>query len=113
MHDDEDTILTRELGTLATAWGGSARLLGLVHSLLKKDVHEIELVLPLPFDAAVERVTRILDQDGRRADPTAADAGLAPDAGLNPGLNSDPGPDRSSTSSFGWEGRWPEWGWRA
>jgi hypothetical protein len=75
MHEDEDAILVRELGALASAWGGGARLTGLVNGRLKKNVHEIDLVLRLPFEAAVERVTRMLEQDGRRIEPSDAEAG--------------------------------------
>ena len=38
---------------------------GLVARLLKKNAHEIDLVVPLPFDEAVHRVARVLAGAGR------------------------------------------------
>ncbi|MFI7140071.1 hypothetical protein ACIBQ5_20675 [Streptomyces massasporeus] len=65
MDRSEDQILVEELAALGAVSGGSGRLTGLVARLLKKNAHEIDVVLPLPFDDAVRRVIGVLERAGR------------------------------------------------
>ncbi|GGV87601.1 hypothetical protein ABZ178_17940 [Streptomyces massasporeus] len=65
MEQSEDQILVEELAALGAVSGGSGRLTGLVARLLKKNAHEIDLVVPLPFDDAVQRVVGVLEGAGR------------------------------------------------
>ncbi|MGW7208535.1 hypothetical protein [Streptomyces sp. NPDC054837] len=65
MDQGEDQILADELAALGAASGGSGRLTGLVAKLLGKNVHEIDLVIPLPFGDAVDRVVAVLGGGGR------------------------------------------------
>lgn len=64
MDEGEDQILADELAALGAMSGGSGRLTGLVAKLMKKNVHEIELAIPLPFDDAVQRVVSVLGGAG-------------------------------------------------
>ncbi|OII69391.1 MULTISPECIES: hypothetical protein [unclassified Streptomyces] len=74
----EDEILAGELAALGAASGGSGRLVRVVAGLLGKDVHEVELLVPLPFDAAVQHVSRVLGRAGRAcAAPPAGSGGYA------------------------------------
>ncbi|WP_405651696.1 hypothetical protein [Streptomyces sp. NBC_00019] len=65
MDQDEDQILADELAALGAQSGGSGRLTGLVAKLMRKNVHEIDLVIPLPFGDAVERVAGVLGGGGQ------------------------------------------------
>ncbi|MFB8774951.1 hypothetical protein [Streptomyces broussonetiae] len=65
MEQSEDRILADELAALGAVGGGSGRLVGVVARLMAKNVHEIDLLAPLPFDDAVERVSRVLGRAGR------------------------------------------------
>ncbi|MFI2629524.1 hypothetical protein ACH5A2_03895 [Streptomyces collinus] len=65
MDQSEDEILAEELAALGAVGGGSGRLTRLVAKLMRKNVHEIDLELPLPFDDAVRRVARVLGHAGR------------------------------------------------
>lgn len=75
MHESEETILARELAAVAAAAGGSGRLTGLITRMMKKNVHEVDLVIPLPFETTVERVVAVLEREGRRIEPIHADPG--------------------------------------
>ncbi|PPS75740.1 MULTISPECIES: hypothetical protein [Streptomyces] len=69
MDDHEDQILADELAALAAsvgAWGGLTRF---VAKLMRKNVHEIDLVVALPFEDTVERVAHVLERAGRRVGP--------------------------------------------
>ncbi|MDQ1016177.1 hypothetical protein [Streptomyces afghaniensis] len=63
--ESEDEILAAELAALGAASGGSGRLTRLVAKAMRKNVHEIDLVMPLPFDEAVKRVAEVLGRAGR------------------------------------------------
>ncbi|MDF3145819.1 MULTISPECIES: hypothetical protein [unclassified Streptomyces] len=65
MDRSEDQILADELAALGAVSGGSGRLVRWVAMLMRKNVHEIELVIPLPFNDAVEHVSGMLNQVGR------------------------------------------------
>ncbi|MFJ4277520.1 hypothetical protein [Streptomyces massasporeus] len=65
MEQSEDRILVQELAALGAVGGGSGRLTGLVARMLKKNAEEIDLVVPVPFDAAVRRVVAVLEGAGR------------------------------------------------
>ncbi|MEU2915049.1 hypothetical protein ACWCQ0_25910 [Streptomyces massasporeus] len=69
MEQGEDRILVEELAALGAVSGGSGRLTGLVARLLKKNAHEIDLAVPLPFDDAVQRVVGVLEGAGRAGRP--------------------------------------------
>ncbi|MFD8233273.1 hypothetical protein ACFV20_15525 [Streptomyces sp. NPDC059696] len=69
MDDHEDQILADELAALAAsvgAWGGLTRC---VAKLMRKNVHEIDLAVALPFEEAVERVASVLEGAGRTVGP--------------------------------------------
>ncbi|MFF5365806.1 hypothetical protein [Streptomyces sp. NPDC013187] len=69
MDDHEDQILADELAALAAAagaWGGLTRF---VAKLMRKNVQEIDLVVALPFDDAVEHVASVLERAGRTVGP--------------------------------------------
>lgn len=70
--DDEDMILAKELGKAGALggrvggrWGGvDGRLGGSLSSLvLPKNIGEVDLVLPLPFDDAIRHVRSQLDDE--------------------------------------------------
>jgi hypothetical protein len=61
----EDEILAEELAALGAASGGSGRLVRAVAKLMRKNVHEIDLLVPLPFDDTVRRVAGVLGRAGR------------------------------------------------
>jgi hypothetical protein len=65
----EDEILAEELAALGAMGGGSRRLTRLVATLLRKNVHEIDLVIPLPFEDAVTRVIHVCGRAGRPVGP--------------------------------------------
>ncbi|WP_199825620.1 hypothetical protein [Streptomyces sp. NRRL B-1140] len=69
MDDHEDRILADELASLAAAVGAGGGLTRFVARLMRKNVHEIDLAVALPFDDAVERVASVLERAGRRVDP--------------------------------------------
>ncbi|MFH8899110.1 hypothetical protein ACH4HG_22345 [Streptomyces coeruleorubidus] len=75
MDRNEDQILADELAGLGSMGGGSGRLVRFVAMLMKKNVHEMDLVIPLPFDDAVERVSRVLNQAGRAVETRQAAPG--------------------------------------
>jgi hypothetical protein len=64
---DEDELLVKALGALG---GGRGRLgTEFTARRLKKNVHEIDLRLPLAIEDAVERVHHVLAAVGREVDP--------------------------------------------
>lgn len=65
MDRSEDQILADELAALGAVSGGSGRLVRWVAMRMGNNVHEIDLVVPLPFHDAVERVSSVLHQAGR------------------------------------------------
>ncbi|MER6476912.1 hypothetical protein ACFFSH_34125 [Streptomyces filamentosus] len=65
MDQSEDQILAEELAALGAVGGGSGRLVQVVAKLMKKNVHEVDLLVPLPFDDAVKRVSGVLGRAGR------------------------------------------------
>jgi hypothetical protein len=69
VQQSEDEILGEELSALAAGAGGGGGLTRFVAKLMKKNVHEIDFVLPLPFEDAVERVVEVLERAGRTVDP--------------------------------------------
>ncbi|WP_258198889.1 hypothetical protein [Streptomyces sp. A244] len=66
MDEREDELLADELAALAAVAGGWGGLTRLVAKLMRKNVHEIELAVALPFEDTVERVARVLGRAGRR-----------------------------------------------
>ncbi|MEU5041963.1 hypothetical protein [Streptomyces griseorubiginosus] len=75
MDQSEDQILADELAALGAVSGGSGRLVRVVAKLMRKDVHEIDLLVPLPFDDAVERVLGVLGRAGRAVETVPGDSG--------------------------------------
>ncbi|WP_369241871.1 hypothetical protein AB5J56_43730 [Streptomyces sp. R21] len=64
---DEDGLLVEALGALAGGLG--RRGAEFTAKRLKKNVHEIDLRLPLAFEDAVERTHDVLTALGRQVDP--------------------------------------------
>ncbi|MCX5397741.1 hypothetical protein [Streptomyces sp. NBC_00102] len=67
---DETRMLVDELTASAAATGANSRLTGFLltkvtSKLMKKNVEETGLVVPLPFDEAVRRVTDVLEEAGQ------------------------------------------------
>ncbi|MFE7980349.1 hypothetical protein [Streptomyces shenzhenensis] len=75
MDQSEDQVLADELAALGAVGGGSGRLVRLVAMLMRKNIHEIDLVIPLPFNDAAERVSRVLNQVGRAVETTHVSPG--------------------------------------
>ncbi|MFF5969108.1 hypothetical protein ACFY64_36530 [Streptomyces collinus] len=71
MDEHEDEILADELAALAAVGGGWGGLTRFVAKLMRKNVHEIDLVVALPFEDTVEHVARVLGRAGRRVDPVS------------------------------------------
>ncbi|MGW6394325.1 hypothetical protein ACWFR1_28370 [Streptomyces sp. NPDC055103] len=65
MDQSEDQILAEELAALGAVGGVSGRLVRVVAKLLGKNVHEVDLLVPLPFDDAVKRASGVLGRAGR------------------------------------------------
>jgi hypothetical protein len=65
MDQSEDQILADELARLGAVGGGGGRLVRLVATLMRKNVHEIDMVIPLPFNDTVKRVSGVLNPIGR------------------------------------------------
>ncbi|MFD5946226.1 hypothetical protein ACFWAZ_13330 [Streptomyces collinus] len=66
MDEREDELLADELAALAAVAGGWGGLTHFVAKLMRKNVHEIDLVVALSFEDTVERVARVLGRAGRR-----------------------------------------------
>lgn len=75
MDRTEDQILVEELAALGAVGGGSSRLTGLAAKLMRKNAHEIDLVITLPFDDAVKRVVGALERAGRPVGPLPVQPG--------------------------------------
>lgn len=77
MDQGEDEILADELAALAAGAGAGAggRLTRFVAKLMRKNVDDINLVVPLPFDDAVELVAEVLVQAGRTVEPAPVEPG--------------------------------------
>ncbi|MEI5526958.1 hypothetical protein WB401_31190 [Streptomyces brasiliscabiei] len=75
MDQSEDQILADELAALAAVGGGSGRLVRVVAKLMRNDVHEIDLLVPLPFDDALERVSGVLGRAGRAVETAPVGSG--------------------------------------
>ncbi|MCC5036142.1 hypothetical protein DMH02_023815 [Streptomyces sp. WAC 00631] len=75
MDRSEDEILAGELAALGAVAGGGGRLTGRAAKPMKKNVHEIELVIPVPFDDAVKRAADVLGGAGRAVEPAQIEPG--------------------------------------
>jgi hypothetical protein len=75
VDQSEDEILAEELAALGAVGGSSGGLTRLVAKLMRKNVHEIDLVIPLPFDDAVKRAVKVLGRAGRAVEPTHVEPG--------------------------------------
>ncbi|QWB27164.1 hypothetical protein KJK29_33735 [Streptomyces koelreuteriae] len=75
VDQSEDRILADELAALGAVGGGSGLLVRVVAKLMRKDVHEIDLLVPLPFDDAVERVSGVLNGAGRAVETLSVGSG--------------------------------------
>ncbi len=64
VEQSEDRILAEELAALAATGGVSGHLVRVVARLMRKNVHEVDLLVPLPFDEAVKRVSDVLGKTG-------------------------------------------------
>ncbi|WP_239085264.1 hypothetical protein [Streptomyces halstedii] len=73
MDRTEDQILVEELAALGAVGGDGSRLTGLAAKLMRKNAHEIDLVITLPFDDAVKRVVGVLE--GRPVGPLPVQPG--------------------------------------
>ncbi|MEV0963396.1 hypothetical protein AB0J25_12530 [Streptomyces sp. NPDC049910] len=65
MDLSEDRILADGLAALGAVGGGGGRLVRMAAKLMRKDVHEVGLRVPLPFDEVVQRVSGVLGRAGR------------------------------------------------
>ncbi|MFE9059520.1 hypothetical protein [Streptomyces mutabilis] len=65
VDQSEDQILAGELAALGAVGGGDGRLVRVVAELMRKDVHEIGLFAPLPFDDVLKRFSGVLGRAGR------------------------------------------------
>ncbi|MER5885389.1 hypothetical protein ABT160_16295 [Streptomyces sp. NPDC001941] len=70
----EDQILADALAALGAPSGGGG-LVRVVARLMKKNVHEVEQLVPLPYDDAVRRVSGVLRNAGRPVGTGAAGTG--------------------------------------
>ncbi|MFF7675357.1 hypothetical protein [Actinacidiphila glaucinigra] len=70
MAKDEDELLASALGTVGASTGGRGGQRGasFASRFLKTVAHEIGMTLPLPLEAATERLTTILAQLGQVLD---------------------------------------------
>ncbi|MFE3187295.1 hypothetical protein ACFXKR_41705 [Streptomyces violascens] len=75
MDQSEDQILAEELAALGAVGGGSGRLVRVVAKWLGKNVHEVDLLVPLPFDDAVKRVSGVLGRAGRAVETVPVGSG--------------------------------------
>ncbi|MFJ5729079.1 hypothetical protein [Streptomyces paradoxus] len=66
MDEREDELLADELAALAAVAGGWGGLTRFVAKVMRKNVHEIDLVVALPFEDTVDRVAHVLGRAGRR-----------------------------------------------
>ncbi|MFE4830807.1 hypothetical protein [Streptomyces sp. NPDC056672] len=69
MYESENEILVDELAAVAAVTGGSGRLAGLMAKIMRNNIHEIDLVVPMPYEGAVERVVEVQERTGRRLEP--------------------------------------------
>ncbi|MFI1358086.1 hypothetical protein ACH4TV_31555 [Streptomyces sp. NPDC020898] len=69
----EDELLVDELAALARMAGASERIVRLVARMLRKNVHEVDLIVPLPPEETLRHVVRVLEQAGRGIEPTVAE----------------------------------------
>lgn len=74
MNQSESQILAEELAALGGASGAGGRVVGVVARLMRNNVHEIDLRLPLPFDDAVKVVSDVLGAAGRAVGTGPADS---------------------------------------
>ncbi|MFE2357045.1 hypothetical protein [Streptomyces parvulus] len=74
MDQSEDQILAEELAALGAVAGGSGRLVRVMAKLMRKNVHEVDLLVPLPFDDAVKRVSGVLGKEGRTVGAVPTDS---------------------------------------
>ncbi|GGJ63163.1 hypothetical protein [Streptomyces brasiliensis] len=75
MEQSEDQILAEELAALGAVSGGSGGLVRVVAKLMRKNVYEIDLLVPLPFDDAVNRVSSVLGRAGRAVETAPVGSG--------------------------------------
>ncbi|HET6353409.1 hypothetical protein [Streptomyces sp.] len=75
MHQSEDEILAAEIAAVAAFAGDGGRLTRFVTKRMKKNVSEIDLVVPLPFEEAVKYVVHVLGREGRTVDPMPVEPG--------------------------------------
>ncbi|MEV1050238.1 hypothetical protein [Streptomyces sp. NPDC049887] len=75
MDRSEDRILADELASLGAVGAGGGRLVRVVARMMRKNVHEIDLLVPLPFDDVVRRVSSVLGRAGRAVETEPVGAG--------------------------------------
>ncbi|MGW0763166.1 hypothetical protein ACWD1Y_43045 [Streptomyces sp. NPDC002814] len=73
MDRSEDGLLADELAALAGMSGASERIMRLMARVMRKNVHEVDLVVPLPAEQALGHVLRILGRAGRGVEPAIAE----------------------------------------
>ncbi|MFI8510416.1 hypothetical protein ACIGHB_04715 [Streptomyces sp. NPDC085460] len=76
MERSEDEILAEGLAALGGGGGGGV-LVRMVARLMGKNVHEIDLLVPLDFDDTVRRVSGVLARTGRAVGPPRVHPGEA------------------------------------
>ncbi|MFI8323830.1 hypothetical protein [Streptomyces sp. NPDC085529] len=75
MDQSEDQILAEQLAALGAVGWGSGRLVRVVAKLMRKNVHEVDLLVPLPFDDALKRVSGVLRRAGRAVEAVPVGSG--------------------------------------
>ncbi|MFE0674821.1 hypothetical protein [Streptomyces sp. NPDC058867] len=65
MDWSEDRILAEELAALSATGGASGGLVRMVAKVMRKNVHEVDLLVPLPFEDALRHVSEVLGRVGR------------------------------------------------
>lgn len=75
MDQSEDQILAEELAALGAVGGDSGGLVRVVAKLMRKNVHEIDLLVPLPFDDVVKRASSVLGKAGHAVEPAPVGSG--------------------------------------
>ncbi|WP_208614602.1 hypothetical protein [Streptomyces regalis] len=73
MDWNEDELLADELAALAGMVGANERVMRLVAKAMRKNSHEVDMVVPLPAEEALDHVVRVLGRAGRHVESALAE----------------------------------------